>query len=81
MNFSLWIWNAKYQAHRAARTYLESEAELDLYKAAELRAEALSSEQQAQQLVDKIYQDSDIRPGPVSLEVDAEIARIRKSQP
>jgi hypothetical protein len=81
VEFSLWVWNAKSFAARAAEHYYAADQCTIPHEAAKLRATAQEAQAQSQQLCDKIWADAEVKPAPVSVEIDRLMGKLRAGEP
>ena len=76
-DFDMLVYQALAFANIAAKFYVESDSETTPSKAARLRYLAQDAHAQSQQLVDQLWAGSDVRPAPVSTEIDKIIKRMK----
>lgn len=81
VEFSLWIHNAKSFAARAAERYFAADNCSSPHEAARLRVIGQEAQKQAQQLCDKIWADAEVKPMPVSVEIDRLMKKLRAGEP
>jgi hypothetical protein len=74
------IHNAKSFACRAAEHYFAADNCTFPHEAAKLRATAQEAQAQSQQLCDKIWKDAEVKPLPVSVEIDRLVKKLRAGE-